>query len=108
MRSTISATDIPKTQAEEVLYHLLYIGRLSSYGAIREYGITRLAARVWELKNEGWDIHSSTASSTNRHGKKLSYSIYYLIKTNDGTTTSLVRESEQSASDNGNTKQSDT
>jgi hypothetical protein len=80
MRSTISATDIPKTQAEEVLYHLLYIGNLSSYGAIREYGITRLAARVWELKNEGWEIESNTITSTNRHGKKLSYSVYFITK----------------------------
>jgi hypothetical protein len=88
MRSTIQENDIPQTQAEEVLYHLLFIGRLSTYGAIREYGITRLAARVWELRKEGFEIQSEEVEFTTRHGRKSGYSEYYFkIKNNDTRAT---------------------
>lgn len=111
MRSTIGINDIPETQAEEVLYHLLFIGKLSSYGAIREYGITRLAARVWELRKEGFEIQSEEIEFTTRHGRKSGYSRYFFKTTptqNDGTTAPMVREPEQYASGNDDTKKSDT
>ena len=93
MRSTIGINDIPKTQNEEILYHLLYIGRITSISAIKEYGITRLSARIHNLKDEGWNICSVDKEFTTRHNKKSSYSEYYLNINHD---TPLVREPEQS------------
>lgn len=82
MKTDIEENQTPKTQAEEVLYHLKYIGALSSIQAIKEYGITRLAARVYELKDQGWDVRSEDREFTTRHGKKSSYSEYYLVREN--------------------------
>lgn len=42
------------TQHEQVIRHIKRTGSISSFEAIMDYGITRLAARIWELTNKGY------------------------------------------------------
>ena len=58
-----------KTQKEVVLWHLQNHGTITSWEAIKEYGITRLAARVFYLKEDGHDIETETKQVENRFGK---------------------------------------
>jgi hypothetical protein len=44
------------TQQEIVLKHIRKNGSISPHEAILDHGITRLAARVFELKEQGHDI----------------------------------------------------
>ena len=64
------------TQNEMVLEYLNDVGHITPLDAMREFGIMRLGARIWDLKREGHDIIAETESSTNRYGKKVSYARY--------------------------------
>lgn len=55
------------TQTERVIKHL------------KEHGsITRLGARIWDLRDLGYDIETQTETSKNRFGDKTSYAKYVL------------------------------
>ena len=63
-----------------VLSHLRK-GTITSMEAIRSYGITRLAARVADLRREGWKISTKTIKS---NGK--SFAEYRLEKQDEQTS----------------------
>lgn len=66
------------TQSEMVLRHLQEHGSLSSLEAMKEYGIMRLGARIWDLRDMGYDIETQSKCSVNRFGVKTSYANYVL------------------------------
>lgn len=66
------------TQTERVIKHLKEYGSITPLEAIREYGITRLGARIWDLRDLGYDIETQTETSKNRFGDKTSYAKYVL------------------------------
>lgn len=66
------------TQIERVIKHLKEYGSITPLEAIREYGITRLGARIWDLRDFGYDIETQTETSKNRFGEKISYAKYVL------------------------------
>lgn len=70
------------TQIEKVLRHMQKFGSISSWEAIMEYGITRLGARIYELKKLGYSISSERQSTKNRFGENVSYAVYRLGGTN--------------------------
>lgn len=62
------------TQKEKVLKHMREKGSIDTWQAIEWYGITRLASRITDLKNDGHCISKSR--------KK--------VKTRDGSTTTVI------------------
>lgn len=80
MKIDINENQKPVNQNEEILYHLKFVGVLTSMSAIKYYGITRLSSRVHELKKDGWDIRSETIRFKTRHGRNAHYNEYYLIR----------------------------
>lgn len=55
------------TQNQQVLAHLKQGKTLTPIEALREYGMFRLAARVYELKEDGWPVKTErvrTATNT--------------------------------------------
>ena len=69
------------TQKEIILKHLEDHKTITSWDARMEYGITRLATRIWELKNDhGYNFFTKTQSVKTRYGKKTSIAIYSLLK----------------------------
>lgn len=67
----------PTTQAGVVLA-ALRLAPLTSMEAFEEFGITRLAARIDELRKAGHDIHTEMMHTTNRLGGKCNYARYHL------------------------------
>lgn len=67
----------PTTQAGVVLA-ALRIGSLTSMQAFEEFGITRLAARVDELRKAGFSIKTEMMHTTNRLGGHCNYARYHL------------------------------
>ena len=68
------------TQNERIKRHLEVFGKISSREAMNEYGIMRLGARVWELKNqEGMKIVKTMKHDLNRFGEKTCYAEYRLV-----------------------------
>ena len=64
------------TQGERVLRHLKDYGSITQWEAIRDYGITRLGARIWDLKRDGHNIVAERETSVNRYGDKTAYTRY--------------------------------
>lgn len=65
------------TQCETVLKHLTERGSITPWEAIQEYRITRLGARIWDLKQAGHPIDDELVR---QNGKK--FSRYFLAKKN--------------------------
>jgi len=49
---------MPKTQKQHVISHIKRLGSISPSEALRDYQITRLAARILDLKKDGYSIES--------------------------------------------------
>jgi len=62
------------SQAQVVLNHLTNNRKLTSIEAIGLYGITRLSAVVYRLKNEGVEVNT-----TMKGGVKAPYAEYSLV-----------------------------
>ena len=69
-----------KTQAERVLEFIKRFGSITTLEAFRDLGVTRLSARIFELRARGFDIDSTNITNKNRYGEKCTYSKYYLRK----------------------------
>lgn len=66
-------------QTRIVLHHLFFRGPITDAIARDEYGITRLAAVIWKLRNiYKFEICSLDETQKNRFGKNSTFSRYYL------------------------------
>lgn len=63
------------TQKQQVLAHLEKYGSITSWEAIKKYNITRLAAIIFDLRDEGNKVFSSIEK---KDGKK--WAKYVLMK----------------------------
>jgi hypothetical protein len=68
------------TQCDRILRHLRDYGSISSLEAISEYGILRLASRITDLKNRGYNIQGITKKGRNRYDEAVHYKVYKLIE----------------------------
>lgn len=66
------------TQKDMVLDYMNQYGSISTLEAFRDLGITRLSARIFELKEHGIRIGSKWTTSKNRFGKKVAFMTYYI------------------------------
>jgi hypothetical protein len=64
------------TQTEQVLRHLQDYGSITPVEAMAEYGIMRLGARIWDLKQQGHVISTERETGVNRYGEKTAYARY--------------------------------
>ncbi|MDO4379085.1 MAG: helix-turn-helix domain-containing protein [Erysipelotrichia bacterium] len=68
------------TQLEIIKNHLKQYHTITSMEAFQRYGITRLSATIFNLRNEGNIIDTEYQTSKNRYGEKTTYAVYKLIK----------------------------
>ena len=68
-----------KNQADTIYEHLKAYGSITTWEAIREYGITRLSAMIYILKKEGYKIISEWEEGTSRTGRKVKWKKYILM-----------------------------
>lgn len=64
------------TQRMIVYKHLKRHGSITSWEAIKEYGITRLSAVIFDLRNNGIDITDKWFVFTNRFGEQSRFKMY--------------------------------
>lgn len=67
-----------------ILNHLEKNGSITSMEAFQLYGITRLAARIKELRDRGYDVVTLTMDSVNRYGEIVRYAKYVLRRNENG------------------------
>lgn len=66
------------TQTGMILIHLKEHNGITSWEAIKEYGCTRLSARIHELRKMGIEIINKNTYSRNRYGQNVRYVRYCL------------------------------
>lgn len=67
-------------QRDLVLQYIKTYGRISSWDAYRDLGITQLATRISELKLKGFKFRKERVKTTTRFGVKTHYDNYYLVE----------------------------
>lgn len=68
------------TQNNMLIYHMRKHGSITTMEAFQKYGVTRISARIWEIKRMGFDVE--TVKETNKNGK--TYARYSLKEGKDG------------------------
>lgn len=70
------------TQVERIEKHLKEFGSITTWESFEEYGITRLSARIKDLKARGYDFDEEWLTRKNRYGRPVSFKKYILRKEN--------------------------
>lgn len=64
------------TQKERIRKYLDDFGSITPLEAMRDLGIMRLGARIWEMIRDGEPIIRETESNPNRYGQMTRYAKY--------------------------------
>lgn len=70
-------------QKQMIIKYIKDFGSITSYQAYIDLGITQLATRIKELKEQGYDFKTEWISKKNRYGKPVAFKKYRLEATND-------------------------
>lgn len=66
------------TQKQRIINYIREFGSITSLEAYKDLGITQLATRIKELKEQGYEFTTKWESSQNRYGEKVDFKRYYL------------------------------
>lgn len=66
------------TQCEKILDYIRLNGSITPLDALREFGCMRLASRINDLKNQGYNIISKMEINKNRYGGTVRFARYTL------------------------------
>lgn len=69
------------SQDKIVLWHMTKHKYITSFEAFSLYGITRLSAKIYNLRQDGWKIGLVWETGTNRYGNPVKWGKYYIEKT---------------------------
>ena len=64
------------TQAQRIIDYIREFGSITQYEAFFDLGVMRLASRISELRQNGYNILSTTETVKNRYGKTVTYAKY--------------------------------
>lgn len=67
-----------KSQKQRVLEYIQQFGSITTLEAFSDLGITRLSARIYELRDEGHEIEASDELCKNRFGETCRVARYSL------------------------------
>lgn len=83
---TITQNEV-KTQTGAIMWHLKTYGHITTWEAIQQYGATRLASIICNLRKNDYDIQSVIQETINRFNRKTKIVKY--IYTEPKTTSNL-------------------
>lgn len=66
------------TQCEMILRHMEECGTITSWEAMQQYGVMRLASRITDLKKAGIPIKREMVGQKNRYGDTVTFARYSL------------------------------
>ena len=66
------------TQCMKILKYMHDFGSITPIEAMKDLGVMRLGARIYDLEAEGFEIIHERESGKNRYGEKTSYARYRL------------------------------
>lgn len=69
-----------RTQAERVLEYIRNFGSITTFEEFTDLGVTRLSARIFELRDQGYNLETNYETRRNRYGEICTYARYKLVK----------------------------
>lgn len=66
------------TQDKRVLEYMQKFGGITSLDAFKDLGVTRLSAKIYDLKKQGVEIIDETIEAQNRFGETTRFKKYML------------------------------
>ena len=67
-----------KGSKPRIIKYMQKHGGITSQDAFKDLGITRLSARIKELRDRGYDISTIMVDGKNRYGEDIRYGLYRL------------------------------
>ena len=67
------------SQCEMILKHLKTHVGITPTTALEKYGVMRLAARISDLRGQGYQITTVRREAINRFGKKVEFAEYRMV-----------------------------
>ena len=64
------------TQCEKVIEYIKQFGSITTMDAFSDLGITRLASRIHDLTNQGYEFDKKYIHKRNRYGEPIHYLEY--------------------------------
>ena len=68
------------TQKDKVLRYIREFGKITSWEAYSQLGVTQLATRIFELKRDGYVFTKKRVNTLNRLQEKTHYDEYMLVE----------------------------
>lgn len=65
-------------QRQRIIDYINQFGSITSKDAYDDLGITQLATRIKELKEQGYKFETKWESSKNRYGERVDFKRYFL------------------------------
>jgi hypothetical protein len=67
-------------QEQKIINYVERFGSITTLDAFKDLAITRLSARIFNIKNMGYKVTSIRETSKNRFGEDVNYSRYFIEK----------------------------
>lgn len=67
-------------QEQKIIDYIERFGSITTLDAFKDLAITRLSARIFNIKNMGYKVTSIRETSKNRFGEDVNYSRYFIEK----------------------------
>ena len=67
-------------QEQKVINYVERFGSITTLDAFRDLAITRLSARIFNIKKLGYKVSSVRETSKNRLGEEVNYNRYFIEK----------------------------
>ena len=64
------------TQKERIIKYIADFGSITQLEAIKDLGIMRLSARIWDIRHDGMRIKTEIVKAKNRYGEPVHYHRY--------------------------------
>lgn len=84
MTEQMSIFDIPErekrlTQGMRIIKYLYDFGSITPIDALKDLGVMRLGARIYDLEKQGFKFLHERETAKNRYGEKTTYCRYRLM-----------------------------
>lgn len=83
------------TQHDLILNYLKKFRTITPYEAFKDLGITKLASRISEMKQEGYQFADVWVEDVNRFGENVRHKRYSLIRRKDWSEEDLLTMSKK-------------
>lgn len=70
------------SQCERIIKYIKDFGSITTWQAMEDLGVARLASRIYDLKCQGYKFKKNRVKTKNRYGERTYYDEYMLVAEN--------------------------